>query len=197
MPRAGRRPGQPGTRELILATARARFASDGFDKTSVRAIASAASVDPALVHHYFGTKEQLFIAALQVPVQPLEIVRQVTAGGVDEVPARLLRTFLAAWDDPVSGPAAVALLRGAFQHEWAARLLREFLITQVLRRASRSLGLPTQDAPLRLSLVASQIIGLATMRYVVGLEPIASAPREVLVAAMAPTLHRYLVGPVS
>jgi len=195
MPRAGRRPGQPGTRELILSTARAMFAEGGFDKTSVRSIAAAAGVDPALVHHYFGTKERLFLAVLQVPIDPAEIVSHVAAGGAREVPARLLRTFLAAWDDPVSGPAVVALLKGSFQHEWAARLLREFLITQVLRRVSAELGL--EDAPLRFSLVASQVIGLATLRYVVRLEPLASAPSEVVVRAIAPTLDRYLLGPVA
>lgn len=149
-----------------------------------------------MVYHYFGNKEGLFLAALEMPVQPTELVRRVAGAGLEEVPSRLARTFLAVWDDPVSGPAAVALLRSSFQHEWAATLLREFLITQVFRRAASHLGLDPKEMELRFSLVASQVIGMATMRYVLRLEPLASAPAEVVVAALAPTLRRYLMEPV-
>ena len=196
MPGSGRRPGHPGTKELILARARSVFADRGFDKASIRTIASSAGVDPALVRRYFGNKEGLFLAALEVPVQPAELVRRVTGAGLEEVPSRLARTFLAVWDDPVSGPAAVALLRSSFQHEWAASLLREFLITQLFRRAASQLGLGPKEMELRFSLIASQVIGMATMRYVLRLEPLASAPAEVVVAALAPTLRQYLVEPV-
>jgi len=196
VPGSGRRPGNPGTKELILARARDIFADRGYDKASIRAIASGAGVDPALVHHYFGNKEGLFLAALEVPVQPAEIVRRVAGAGLEEAPARLARTFLSVWDDPVSGPAAVALLRSSFQHEWAATLLREFLITQLFRRAASQLGLGRKEMELRLSLIASQLIGMAAMRYVLRLEPLASAPAEVVVAALAPTLRQYLVEPV-
>ncbi|MBY8872732.1 TetR family transcriptional regulator [Micromonospora sp. PLK6-60] len=191
--RTGRRPGRPDTREAILAAARAAFAERGFDAASIRAIAAAAGVDPALVHHYFGTKEELFRATVAIPIDPAELLPAVLAGGPDEVGERLVRTFLTVWDSPV-GKAAVALLRSAVSSEWTARLLREFLSTQILRRVLDQLDLDPAERPLRGALLASQVAGLAMMRYVIRLDPIASADRETLVAAIGPTLQRYLTG---
>lgn len=194
--RTGRRPGNPDTRETILAAARATFAERGFDAASIRVIATAAGVDPALVHHYFGTKEELFRATVSIPVDPAELVPRVLAGGPDEVGERLVRTFLAVWDSPV-GTAAVALLRSAVSNQWTARLLREFLVTQVLRRVVDQLDLDPAEVPLRGALVATQIAGLAMMRYVIRLEPVASAPPDTLVATIGPTVQRYLTGPLA
>ncbi|MGY0002739.1 TetR/AcrR family transcriptional regulator [Micromonospora sp. I033] len=191
--RTGRRPGNPDTRETILAAARAAFAERGFDAVSIRAIATAAGVDPALVHHYFGTKEELFRATVAIPVDPARLLPAVLAGGPDGVGERLVRTFLTVWDSPVGG-AAVALLRSAVSSEWTARLLREFLTTQVLRRVLDQLDVDPAQLPLRGALVASQIAGLAMMRYVIRLEPVASADPETLVAAIGPTVQRYLTG---
>ncbi|PSK64949.1 HTH-type transcriptional repressor NicS [Micromonospora sp. MH33] len=193
--RTGRRPGNPDTREAILTAARAAFAERGFDAASIRAIATAAGVDPALVHHYFGTKEELFRATVAIPVDPAELVPRVLAGGRDEVGERLVHTFLAVWDSPV-GTAAVALLRSAVSNQWTARLLREFLVTQVLRRVVEQLDLDPAEVPLRGGLVATQIAGLAMMRYVIHLEPVASAPPDTLAATIGPTLQRYLTGPL-
>ena len=193
--RTGRRPGNPDTREAILTAARAAFADRGFDAASIRAIATAAGVDPALVHHYFGTKEELFRATVAIPVDPAELVPRVLAGGRDEVGERLVRTFLAVWDSPV-GTAAVALLRSAVSNQWTARLLREFLVTQVLRRVVEQLDLDPAETPLRGALVATQIAGLAMMRYVIRLEPVASASPDTLAATIGPTLQRYLTGPL-
>lgn len=194
--RTGRRPGNPDTRETILTAAREAFAERGFDAASIRAIATAANVDPALVHHYFGTKEELFRATVSIPVDPAELVPRVLAGGPDEVGERLVRTFLAVWDSPV-GTAAVALLRSAVSNQWTARLLREFLVTQVLRRVVDQLDLDPAEVPLRGALVATQIAGLAMMRYVIRLEPVASAPPDTLVATIGPTVQRYLTGPLA
>ncbi|WP_343448742.1 TetR/AcrR family transcriptional regulator [Micromonospora oryzae] len=191
--RTGRRPGNPGTREAILDAARAAFAGRGFDAASIRSIAAAAGVDPALVHHYFGGKDQLFLAAMGAPLDPGELLPRVLAGDADGVGERLVRTFLGVWDSP-AGAAAVALLRSAVSNEWTARLLREFLVTQVLRRVLHHLDVDPAELPLRGSLVASQLVGLALMRYVVRLEPVASAPPETLVAAVGPTVQRYLRG---
>ncbi|MGW5668711.1 TetR/AcrR family transcriptional regulator [Micromonospora sp. NPDC003776] len=193
--RTGRRPGNPDTRETILTAARATFAERGFDAASIRAIATAAGVDPALVHHYFGTKEELFRATVSIPVDPAELVPRVLAGGPDEVGERLVRTFLAVWDSPV-GAAAVALLRSAVSNQWTARLLREFLVTQVLRRVVDQLDLDPAEVPLRGALVATQIAGLAMMRYVIRLEPVASASPDTLAATIGPTVQRYLTGPL-
>lgn len=191
--RTGRRPGKPDTREAILDAARAAFAERGFDGASIRAIAATAGVDPALVHHYFGSKDQLFLAAMNAPVNPGELIPRIVAGDRDGLGERLVRLFLGVWDSP-AGTAGVALLRSAMSNEWTAKLLREFLVTQVLRRVLDHLDVDPAELPLRGSLVASQLIGLAVMRHVVRLEPVASAPAETLVAAVAPTVQRYLTG---
>ncbi|TNH27142.1 TetR/AcrR family transcriptional regulator [Micromonospora orduensis] len=191
--RTGRRPGNPGTRESILDAARAAFAERGFDAASIRAIAGTAGVDPALVHHYFGSKDQLFLAAMNLPVDPGQLVPRVLAGDRDGVGERMVRVFLGVWDSP-AGSAGVALLRSAVSNEWTARLLREFITTQVLRRVLEQLDVEPAQLPLRGSLVATQMIGLAMMRHVVRLEPVASADPETLVAAIGPTVQRYLTG---
>jgi AcrR family transcriptional regulator len=193
--RSGRRPGNPDTRAAILTAARDAFAERGFDATSIRTIATSAGVDPALVHHYFGTKEQLFLAAMQVPFDPREIIPAVVAGDRAEIGVRLVGAFLKIWDSP-AGTAAAALLRSAMSNDWTVRLLREFLVTQVLRRAMGQLELDPAEAPYRAVLVASQMAGLAMTRYIVAIEPIASAPPDWVVAAVAPTIQRYLTGPL-
>ncbi|MEV1074050.1 TetR family transcriptional regulator [Micromonospora parva] len=193
--RTGRRPGKPGTREAILDAARAAFAERGFDAASIRAIAATAEVDPALVHHYFGSKDQLFLAAMNFPVDPGQLVPKVLAGDRDAVGERMVRTFLGVWDSP-AGSAAQALLRSAVSNEWTARLLREFVTTQVLRRVLENLDVDPAELPLRGSLVATQMIGLAMMRHVVRLEPVASADPETLAVMVGPTIQRYLTGPL-
>ena len=193
MARTGRRPGNQDTREAILAAARQAFAEKGYDGASIRHIAAGAGVDPALVHHYFGAKDQLFVATMQLPIDPAKLIPQIAAGGVDGIGERLVRTFLSVWDSPV-GSTAAALLRSAVSHDWSARMLREFVTTQILRRATKHLDLDPAEAPLRMSLVAAQILGLAMARYIVRVEPLASAPAETVVAAVAPTVQRYLTG---
>jgi AcrR family transcriptional regulator len=193
--RTGRRPGSPDTREAILAAARLAFAERGFDNATVRQIATAAEVDPALVHHYFGTKERLFLATVQVPIDPRDLIPAVVAGGKENVGENLLRTFIGVWDSP-AGTAGAALIRSAMGSEWTARMLREFLTTQILRRVIKQLDLDPAEAPLRASLVASQIAGLAMMRYIIKLEPLASAPGETIVTTIGPTIQRYITGPL-
>ncbi|MGC4895935.1 TetR family transcriptional regulator [Micromonospora sp. DT31] len=192
-PRSGRRPGNPDTREAILAAARAAFADRGFDAASVRAIAAAAAVDPALVHHYFGTKEDLFRAAMAFPADPGRLLPEVLAGEPDRVGERLVRVFLTVWDSP-AGAAGVALLRSAVSNDWTARLFREFLVTQVLRRVLDHLGVDPAQRPLRGGLVATQLAGLGMMRYVIRLDGVAAADPATLVAAVGPTVQRYLTG---
>jgi len=194
--RAGRRPGNPDTRQQILDAAREAFAEGGFDGASIRQIATSAGVDPALVHHYFGTKEQLFLEMLQLPIDPREFLPQVLAGDKHEIGVRLVGTFLRVWDSP-AGTAAAALLRSAMTNDWTVRLLREFLVTQVLRRVLAHIEPDPAEAPLRVSLVASQIAGMAMMRYIIKLEPLASAPPDTVIRAVAPTIQRYLTGDIS
>ena len=191
--RSGRRPGNQDTKQSILESARTAFAEVGYDKASVRAIAAAAGVDPALIHHYFGTKEKLFLATMNLPINPAEVVPKAMAGPREQAGERLVALLIGVWDSP-AGIAAVALLRSAMSNEWTARLLREFVVTQVLRRAVMELDIDEKQAQTRAALVATQVGGLVMVRYVLKIEPIASAPAEQLVAAIGPSVQRYLTG---
>ncbi|MGH3712797.1 MAG: TetR family transcriptional regulator [Micromonosporaceae bacterium] len=190
MARTGRRPGKPDTREAILAAARDAFAEQGFDRSSIRGIATRAGVDPALVHHYFGNKDQLFLAAMESPLDPGELIGEILAGADrDNLGERLVRTFLRVWDSPAGKPAA-AMIRTMVSREWSTRLLREFLLSQILRRVAAARIVTEPEV--RFPLVASQMIGMVMMRYILKVEPLASASHEFVVAAIAPNVQRYL-----
>ncbi|GIM96395.1 TetR family transcriptional regulator [Paractinoplanes toevensis] len=195
MKRSGRRPGNQDTRTSILEVARRTFAEKGFDKASIRAIAGDAGVDPALVHHYFGTKEKLFLEVMNAPINPGELIPQALAGPREEAGIRLIRMALSVWDSP-AGTAALAMFRSALSNEWTARLLREFVVTQILRRAVRELIVDPEEAPLRSALVATQIAGLMVVRYVLRLEPVASADPELLATMIGPNIQRFLDEPL-
>jgi AcrR family transcriptional regulator len=194
--RSGRRPGNQDTRQSILDAARTVFAERGFDKASIRAIATEAKVDPALVHHYFGTKEKLFLASMNAPINPAELIPKALEGPRDQAGERLVRLVLSVWDSP-AGAAAIAMFRSALTNEWTARLLREFVITQILRKAIAELTMDPAEAPMRSALLATQMAGLVTIRYVLKIEPVASAPTESLVKAMAPNVQRFLTDPLT
>lgn len=194
--RTGRRPGKQDTKEKILTVAREIFAERGYDAASIRQIATAAEVDPALVHHYFGTKEELFIAVVEPPIDPSTLIPGLVAGPLDTLGERLVETFLSVWEEPASGAAFRSLLKGAISHRWTGRLVREFFATQVVRRALQNLNVAVDPAeiPLRASYVASQLFGLALTRYLLKFEPLASASRASVVATVAPNVQRYLTG---
>lgn len=193
MARTGRRPGTGGTREKILGAARAHFARGGFEAATVRAIAADARVDPALVLHYFGSKQDLFRAAVDFPLDPAVAIPPLLEPGVDGLGERLVRFFLETWDSPAGRPL-LALIRSAVATDDAAALLREFVSREVLGRVARTLEL---DEPrLRASLAASQLIGLAMVRYVVRLEPLATARPDDIAAWLGPTVQRYLSDPL-
>ena len=145
------------------------------------------------MHHYFGSKDKLFLAAVEAPANPAELLPEVLAGGRENLGENIVRLLLRVWDGPMR-PAALALVRTAVTNEWTAKLLREFLVSQILRRVVGTLGLPTAEREARGSLAASQLIGLVMARYVLKVEPLASATPESVVAAIGPTVQRYLTG---
>ena len=187
----GRRPGSPDTRAVILEAARALFATGGMSGTSVRAVAAKAGVDPALVHHYFGTKDDLFVAALQLPVDFREVVGPVVAQGPDGAAERLLRVFLSVWDDPDLQLPLLALARSLTDPS-SKELMRDGFLKVVIGPIGLALGIDQPER--RMPIVASQVMGLIFMRYLLQVEPIASMPAEEVVAIYAPTIQRYLTG---
>ncbi|HWB70896.1 MAG TPA: TetR family transcriptional regulator [Egibacteraceae bacterium] len=199
MARTGRRPGDSGTRGAILDAARRSFAEDGYEASTMRSIAGRAGVDPALLYHYFGSKEQLFVTAMQLPFSPSELIPTVVEGGRERLGERIVRLFLAIWDRGDGLSPFLALLRSASANERAAAMLREFISREVIGQLARTLGLP--QAELRATLVGSQVAGLAVVRYILRVEPLASADHDTVVACVAPTVQRYLtedlgLGPV-
>jgi AcrR family transcriptional regulator len=193
--RSGRRPGNQDTRSSILDAARTAFAEKGFDHVSVRSIAADAGVDAALVHHYFGTKDKLFLAVMNAPINPAELVPQALQGPREQAGERLVRLVLSIWDSP-AGTAALAVFRSALSNEWTARLLREFVVVQVLRRAVTELAIDPAEAELRSALVATQMAGLIVTRYVLKIEPLPAADPELLIAAVGPNVQRFLLDPL-
>ena len=190
--RTGRRPGPNQTRAAILEAARAGFAERGYETVSIRAVAREAGVDPALVHRFYGSKEALFSAAMELPVAPSRLVQRLLAEGVERLGERLVRTFLELFDRPDAFAPFLALIRGAVSNERAAAMLREFLAREVLGRLAAA---ASPDRPeLRASLAGSQIVGLAMARYVVGVPPLAGTDRETVVACVGPAIQRYLTG---
>jgi AcrR family transcriptional regulator len=193
--RTGRRPGNQDTREAILSAARDAFADRGYDAASIRLIATAAGVDPALVHHYFGTKDQLFLAAMRAPFDPATLIPMVLAGGMDGVGERLVRTLLTIWDSPAGG-AAAAFVRSAVSNELIAKMMREFIVNRILRRVAKDLALDPAEGPIRTNLVATQMAGLIMVRYIIKVEPMASTAPDLVAAVIGPTIQRYLADPL-
>ncbi len=193
-PRTGRRAGESGTREAILDAARERFAAHGYEGATIRGIAADAGVDPALVHHFYGTKEKLFVAAMRFPIVPSEILPEIVATDRERLGEAIVRFVLTIWGDPEARATGLGLLRSAVTNEGAARMLREFVSSAIIGSVVWVAEMP--DPELRASLVASQVVGLAFARFVVQLEPIASASVEELVTAIGPTIQRYLTGEI-
>lgn len=189
----GRRPGRPDTRAEILDAARALFAERGFSGTTVRGVAAAAGVDASLVHHYFGSKDDLFVAALELRADPRAILPAVLADGPDGVGERLVRTFLAVWDDEENRRPLLALVRGVLEPE-GGRLLRDGVARMVLTPVGEALGLDQRER--RVALLASQLMGVVMTRYLLAIEPLASTPAEELVPVYGPIVQRLLTEPL-
>ena len=189
----GRTPRGRATSDAILAAARRVFAQRGFDATTIRAVAEAAAVDPALVLHYHGSKQRLFLAATELPVDAARLVPLLLEGPREEVGERLVRFALALWEGDAR-EALLAVLRSGVSDPVAAALLRDVVTARLLGPVGRAIA--ADHAELRVSLVASQIVGLALVRYVLAVEPLASASHDAVVAALGPTIQRYLTAPL-
>ena len=191
--RRGRRPAGQDNRTALVEAARAVFAENGYDGATVRAIATRAGVDAAMVNHWFGGKEGLFAkAVLQLPFDPVELQTALRDGSDDNLGERIVRTFLTRWDG-AGGDVFQALVRSITGHEQAGQVLREFF-QKFFTGLIASVG--SDRVPLRMTLCASQLVGMGMIRYVAKFEPMTTAEVETLVVAVAPTLQRYITGEI-
>lgn len=191
-----RRPGRPSgasdTRDRILGSAQELFARNGFGNTSIRAVAADAGVDAALVHHYFGTKQQLFAAATELPVDPMVVLGPLRETPVDRLGHVLPELLLPLWDSQ-AGTGLIAALRSLLTGT-EVPLARSFFRDIVVAELAQRVDDPAGTGVLRAEFAASQLMGVVVVRYIIGLEPLASLPHEQIVAMIAPTLQRYLTG---
>lgn len=190
--RPGRPPGASDTRDRILEHARELFSRNGFDKTSIRAIATAAGVDGALVHHYYGTKQQLFAAAIAIPIDPMQIIGPLRQTPVDEIGSVLPALLLPLWDSEI-GKGFIATLRSILGGG-DVNLVRSFLQEIITVEIGSRVDDPVGSGPYRVQFVASQLVGVVVARYILELEPFASLPPDVVAKTIAPNLQRYLTG---
>ncbi|MGH7903283.1 MAG: TetR family transcriptional regulator [Candidatus Dormibacteraceae bacterium] len=192
--RSGRRPGASGTREAILSVARRQFAQYGYDRAVLRRIAAEARVDQKLIAHFFESKQQLFVAAIGLPFNPAEMLPSIVASDPASRRDRIAGLLAEILQHPELHERLTAVVRAAASEPAAARMMREFLTSEVMSRTAAVLG--GDDARLRVSLAGSQIVGLVMARYVVAVEPLASTAHRVVADTIAGTLEGYLFGPL-
>jgi AcrR family transcriptional regulator len=188
----GRPRGQSGTREAIVTEARRQFSELGYGRTTLRGIAREAGVDPRLLLHYFGSKQDLFKASVELPMEPEHVIDVVFGSGVDGVPGNAARLMLSVLDDAETRRPMQALLRAAVTEPEAAALIRQVLTERLLLPIAQRVG--GKRPELRASLLASQVVGLLLVRHVVGIEPLAAASRDDLERALVPVFEHYLRG---
>ena len=190
--RPGRPPGISDTRDRILANARELFARNGIGNTSIRAIAAAADVDAALVHHYFGTKEQLFTAAVHIPIDPMQILGPMREVPLEQLGLTLPSLLLPLWDSEL-GSGIIATLRSLLAGDDVS-LIRSFLQDIITVEVGARVDNPPGSGPIRVQFVASQLVGVVIARYILELEPFKSLPVNQIAETIAPNLQRYLTG---
>ena len=192
--RTGRRRGETQTRDAIAAAARSAFAQVGYDRATMRSIAAAAGVDPALIVHFYGSKEALFREVTALPAELAAAMASVAEGPRGDVGSRFAQAVVTMLESPMTRPIVLARLRSASSHAEAAALVRD-QVSRDLELLTTSL---TDDRPkTRAVLVGVQVVGLAFVRYVVEVEPLASMDVAELVDVLAPTFQRLLVGPLA
>ena len=192
-PKVGRRPGNQDTRGQIITAARQAFAAKGFAGTSMRAIATDAGVDAALIHHYFDSKQQLFLATVALPLELPRIVEEVAAGDRNDLGERLVRTVLGVWDSELQ-PSLVAAIRTTLTDPALTHSVGEFLAIEVIGHVLRRDDISPEEANRRAGLVASQILGVLMGRYVLRMPVLANRRTEDLVTEIGPTVQRYVDG---
>ena len=180
------------TKAAILRAASKEFSHAGYEAASLRSVARRAGVDPALVHHYFKDKDDLFVQTMHIPVNPGEIIAQAATAPLEQMGEALVRALLTTWRKPAFRTAATAMIRGLISSSSATKILRPFLQKEIFSRLGSRL--PEDSAEPRMALVASQIIGLIVARYIIDLEPVASMDDEQVIELVAPTIQRYLTG---
>jgi AcrR family transcriptional regulator len=190
--RPGRPRGASDTRDRILANARELFARNGIDRTSIRAVAAAAGVDAALVHHYFGTKRQLFAAAIRIPIDPMEVLTPMRETPVEKLGLLLPSVLLPIWDSEL-GAGIIATVRSLLAGAEVG-LARSFLQEVVVAEVGSRVDTPPGTGVIRAQFVASQLMGVVMARYIVQIEPFASLPAEQIARTIAPNLQLYLTG---
>jgi AcrR family transcriptional regulator len=189
----GRRPASGrDTKATIVHAATEEFAASGYDSVSLRSIARRAGVDPALVHHYFADKADLFAATIDAPVRPDQLLHEILAGAPDEIGERIVRRLLVEWDKPEVRKRGVLLIRGVLGQSLVTTMVRQFLVREVIHRIASALNAP--DADLRAQLAASQLVGLLAARYLLELPEVKKASVEELVARVGPVVQWYLAG---
>jgi AcrR family transcriptional regulator len=195
VPVRGRRPlGSPDARRAVLDAARELFAELGFERTTMRAVAARAGVDPALIYHYFGDKDGLLFAALQPPVDEAIVFADLADAG-DRTGEELVRRLVGLWEDrPEIREQMAAILRTGLSHDRASRLLRDILSSFILVALGDVLASDRRE--LRVALIGSQIGGLMLARYILKVPGAAAASPDDLVQAVGPTVQRYLTGDI-
>jgi AcrR family transcriptional regulator len=189
--RSGRRSGFSGTRQDIIRAAQKIFAERGFQGTTMRAIAREAKVDTALIHHFFVSKAGVFSAAIGDEIHSEQMVEAVLGQGLAGG-GEVIRSFLALWDSPKSRDPMLAVVRSSVTYDDAASLIGDFVTKQVIGNIVKMADVSHSE--LRTTLIASQIIGLLMVRYVLKLEPLASATPEVVAKLLGPSIDQYLTG---
>ncbi|TDZ45244.1 TetR/AcrR family transcriptional regulator [Mycobacteroides franklinii] len=190
--RPGRRPGTSNTRDDILASARKLFSVNGIDKTSMRSIAADAGVDPALIHHYFGTKLDLFREVVQLPVDPSVVLQPLREVPVDELGVAIPRLIVALWDSDL-GANVLAVFRSALAgaDDGLVRVFfREVLVNIIAERVDNPVG----SGVLRAEFAITQMAGILVGRYILAIEPLASLTSEQIALTVGPNIQRYLTG---
>lgn len=193
--RRGRRTGRTDTRDSILAAATALFATRSFDQVSTRDIGQAAGVDPAMIHHYFGSKAELFRTTLQAPIDPAKVFGDLAGRTPTEQAQQLIHRAIRVWDSP-AGAAIFAVVRNVVSNQRIAALAREFLVVRVVRPIVREHEPDAEQARQREALIVAHMAGILMARYMLQLEPLVSASADDITRWFAPNLERALVAPL-